>query len=240
MRFIGITGGVGAGKTEILKYIGQHYKCEIYLADEIGHKVKEPGTEGYHALVALMGDGILAPDGQIDKPAMAAKIFADPTLLEQVNAIIHPAVKKYLADRLAEAKNKGDVELFFVEAALLIESGYEHIVDEMWYIYAREDVRRRRLSESRGYTPEKIEKIIASQLSEEEFRQHCDFVIDNSDSLEATDRSDRNWRHIHGRSKRKTGTAGIRTGYRYEKHRRYGRILKWREVPCAGTALQGA
>ena len=59
MRFIGITGGVGAGKTEILKYIGQHYKCEIYLADEIGHKVKEPGTEGYHALVALMGDGIL-------------------------------------------------------------------------------------------------------------------------------------------------------------------------------------
>ncbi len=184
MRFIGITGGVGAGKTEILKYIGQHYKCEIYLADEIGHKVKEPGTEGYHALVALMGDGILAPDGQIDKPAMAAKIFADPTLLEQVNAIIHPAVKKYLADRLAEAKNKGDVELFFVEAALLIESGYEHIVDEMWYIYAREDVRRRRLSESRGYTPEKIEKIIASQLSEEEFRQHCDFVIDNSDSLE--------------------------------------------------------
>ena len=77
MRFIGITGGVGAGKTEILKYIGQHYKCEIYLADEIGHKVKEPGTEGYHALVALMGDGILAPDGQIDKPAMAAKIFAD-------------------------------------------------------------------------------------------------------------------------------------------------------------------
>ncbi len=184
MRFIGITGGVGAGKTEILKYIGQHYKCEIYLADEIGHKVKEPGTEGYHALVALMGDGILAPDGQIDKPAMAAKIFADPTLLEQVNAIIHPAVKKYLADRLAEAKNKGDVELFFVEAALLIESGYEHIVDEMWYIYAREDVRRRRLSESRGYTPEKIEKIIASQLLEEEFRQHCDFVIDNSDSLE--------------------------------------------------------
>ena len=64
MRFIGITGGVGAGKTEILKYIGQHYKCEIYLADEIGHKVKEPGTEGYHALVALMGEEILAADGE--------------------------------------------------------------------------------------------------------------------------------------------------------------------------------
>ncbi len=186
MRFIGITGGVGAGKTEILKYIGQHYKCEIYLADEIGHKVKEPGTEEYRALVELLGTEILAADGQIDKPAMAAKIFANPVLLQQVNAIIHPAVKKYLADRLEEAKKQGKVELFFVEAALLIESGYDNIVDEMWYIYAREDVRRKRLSESRGYTPEKIEKIIASQLSEEAFREHCDFVIDNSDSLEAS------------------------------------------------------
>ena len=64
MRFIGITGGVGAGKTEILKYIGQHYKCEIYLADDIGHKVKEPGTEGYQALVELLGRDILRADGQ--------------------------------------------------------------------------------------------------------------------------------------------------------------------------------
>ena len=184
MRFIGITGGVGAGKTEILKYIGQHYKCEIYLADEIGHKVKEPGTEGYRALVELLGNGILAADGQIDKAAMAARIFADPMILEQVNAIIHPAVKKYLSDRLAEARDRGDVELFFVEAALLIENGFEGIVDEMWYIYAGEDVRRKRLSENRGYTPEKIEKIMTSQLTEEAFREHCDFVIDNSDSLE--------------------------------------------------------
>ena len=184
MRFIGITGGVGAGKTEILKYIGQHYKCEIYLADDIGHKVKEPGTEGYDALVGLLGRDILDTDGQINKAAMAARIFADEALLEQVNAIIHPAVKKYLADRLTEAREKGSVELFFVEAALLIENGFDKIVDEMWYIYAREEVRRRRLADSRGYTPEKIERIMASQLSEEEFRKHCDFIIDNSDSLE--------------------------------------------------------
>ena len=165
MRFIGITGGVGAGKTEILKYIGQHYKCEIYLADDIGHKVKEPGTEGYQALVELLGRDILRA-------------------LEKVNQIIHPAVKKYLADRLAEARAKGDVELFFVEAALLIENGFGEVVDEMWYIYAREEVRRKRLSVSRGYTPEKIDRIMSSQLSENEFRKHCDFVIDNSDSLE--------------------------------------------------------
>ena len=89
-----------------------------------------------------------------------------------------------LADRLAEARAKGDVELFFVEAALLIENGFGEVVDEMWYIYAREEVRRKRLSVSRGYTPEKIDRIMSSQLSENEFRKHCDFVIDNSDSLE--------------------------------------------------------
>ena len=93
-------------------------------------------------------------------------------------------MKKYLADRLAEARAKGDVELFFVEAALLIENGFGEVVDEMWYIYAREEVRRKRLSVSRGYTPEKIDRIMSSQLSEKEFRKHCDFVIDNSDSLE--------------------------------------------------------
>lgn len=185
MRFIGITGGVGAGKTEILKYIGQHYKCEIYLADEIGHKVKEPGTEGYRALVALLGEEILAADGQIDKPAMAAK-FRRSRIIGTGQCHHSPGSEKYLADRLEEAKTRGDVELFFVEAALLIESGYEKIVDEMWYVYAREDVRRRRLSKSRGYTPEKIERIITSQLSEEEFRKHSNFVIDNSDSLEAS------------------------------------------------------
>ena len=98
----------------------------------------------------LLGRDILRADGQIDKPSMAAKIFADPALLEKVNQIIHPAVKKYLADRLAEARAKGDVELFFVEAALLIENGFGEVVDEMWYIYAREEVRRKRLSVSRG------------------------------------------------------------------------------------------
>ena len=65
MRFIGITGGVGAGKTEILKYIGRHYKCEIYLADEIGHKVKEPGTEGYHALVAVSYTHLTLPTNSL-------------------------------------------------------------------------------------------------------------------------------------------------------------------------------
>lgn len=183
MLFIGITGGIGAGKSEILKYIGDHYKCEIYLADEVAHLVKLRGTECYDELVALLGKEIVGEDGEINKNAMANKIFADSKLLRQVNDIVHPAVKKYLLEHLEAARESGEVELFFVEAALLIEAGYGQLVDEMWYIYAKEEVRINRLKEARGYSDEKIAQIIRSQLSEDEFRKACDFVIDNSGDL---------------------------------------------------------
>lgn len=184
MRLIGITGGVGAGKSTILEYIKAHYRCRIYLADEVAHVVKEPGQSCYRALVGLLGRDVLEEDGRIHKGRMAERIFRDENLLEQVNAIVHPAVQEYLLEKIQEARREGQTELFFIEAALLIECGYRDIVDEMWYIYAREDMRRQRLLESRGYTLEKIEQIMNSQLTEEAFRAGSDFVIDNSGTPE--------------------------------------------------------
>lgn len=184
MRFIGITGGVGAGKSSILAYIRNHYSCEIYLADEVAHEVKKPGTECFEEVVRILGRDVLNDDGDIDKRRMAEKIFADEKLLEEINNAVHPAVKVYLLDRLEKAKKSGEVNFFFVEAALLIECGYKELVDEMWYVYADRDVRRRRLRESRGYSDEKIDQIFNAQLSEEEFRKASDFVIDNSGELE--------------------------------------------------------
>lgn len=186
MRFIGITGGVGAGKSEILRYIKEHYNCEIYLADEVAHLVKQPGTAAYGALVRLLGQNVVDGDGQINKAAMADRIFGNPALLEQVNGIIHPAVKEFLLVRLKEAKSAGETEFFFVEAALLIEGGYLALVDEMWYIYADEAVRRERLRASRGYSQDKISQIMSRQLTEKQFRDSCDFLIDNSGDFENT------------------------------------------------------
>lgn len=187
MLFIGITGGIGAGKSEILRYLGRHYKCQIYLADEVAHQVKLPGTKCYDSLVSLLGEEILETEGQkagrINHKAMAERIFGDPKLLRQVNAIVHPAVKEYLLEHLEAARRDGETELFFVEAALLIETGYGELVDEMWYVYAGEEVRVRRLMETRGYSEEKIARIMANQLSEEAFRGACNFVIDNSGDL---------------------------------------------------------
>lgn len=183
MKLIGITGGVGAGKSEILSYIRKHYLCEIYLADEVANLVKRKGERCYEALAALLGEEVLDTTGEIDKKKMAAMIFASEELLKQVNGIVHPQVKVYLEERIREAEENPKIELLFIEAALLIEAGYDAIVDEMWYIYADEQVRRKRLQENRGYSEEKIEQIMSAQLSEEEFRAACDVCINNSGAL---------------------------------------------------------
>ncbi len=180
---IGITGGVGAGKSALLQYIKEKYCCKILMADEIAHKVKEPGQACYEEIVSLLSPEILEEDGTIHRGKMAVKIFGSEELLQKVNNLIHPAVKKMILDEITVAKAEGKLDFLFVEAALLIEDGYLDIVDEMWYIYAREEVRRRRLKESRNYTDEKIDAIMKSQLKEEIFRKYCSIVIDNSEGL---------------------------------------------------------
>ena len=183
MHIIGITGGVGAGKSEVLSYIREKYNCRVILADEVGHLVKMPGQRCYEQLKELLGEEVLLPDKSIDKAKMAEMIFKDVQLLKQVNALIHPAVQDFLLEKLSAARENPEIELFFVEAALLIEAGYGELVDEMWYIYAEKEVRRARLKASRGYSDAKITSIMLQQLTEERFRMSCDFVIDNSGLL---------------------------------------------------------
>jgi len=183
MKLIGITGGVGAGKTEILSFIKQHYCCKIYLADQVAKDIQMPGQACYDRMVSLLGKDVLCEDGTINKAKMAEKIFAEPELLLQVNAIVHPAVRDYLLSAIEQAKQDKETELFFIEAALLIECGYGQIVDEMWYVYASDEVRRARLRIFRGYSDEKITQIMESQLTDEAFRENSDFIIDNSGTL---------------------------------------------------------
>lgn len=183
MKVIGITGGVGSGKSAILEYIGRNYKCRIILADEAAHKVKEPGQPCYEKLVSLLSSEILNEDGTIHKGKMAARIFESKELLAKVNQIIHPAVKEMILEEIAKAEKEEKVDFFFLEAALLIECGYLNLVDEMWYIYAGEEVRRKRLRASRNYSDEKIDAIMKAQLSEDGFREHCNVIIDNSGEL---------------------------------------------------------
>ena len=186
MKIIGITGGVGAGKSQILSYLDEKYKAKVVLADDIGNEVKEPGEECYEKIVGLLGTGILQDDGTIDKGLMAKAIFADKELLKQVNEIIHPAVIGKIRQKAKDAEKSEVCNLFVIEAALLIGSGLEPMLDELWYIYTDMDVRISRLMSSRGYSAEKCESIISKQLTDEQFRAAADVIIDNSGDIEAT------------------------------------------------------
>ena len=180
MYKIGITGGVGAGKSTVLSYLEKYDHCEILKADELASELKMPGQVCYDRLADLLGEDVLSPDGTIDNRKMAGKVFSDEQLLKEVNAIIHPEVKKEIIARMDALEKEGRVRFFFLEAALLIEEHYrEEVLDELWYVYASEKTRRKRLRKSRNYSDEKITGIFQSQMSEAEFRAHADYVIDN-------------------------------------------------------------
>ena len=185
MKVIGITGGVGAGKSEILAYLREHVNCRIIIADKVAHDLEKQGGVCYGQIVSLLGKEIVAEDGEIDKSKMAARIFTNSKLLTRINEIVHPAVKEYIVNEIAKERKAGRLDYLFIEAALLIEDGYSKIVDEMWYIHTDEKTRRYRLKASRGYSDEKIDSIMREQLSEEEFRMNCSTVIDNSKALES-------------------------------------------------------
>lgn len=186
MKVIGITGGVGSGKTQITEYLKEKCSCFVLLADEVAHLLQEPGGPCYNELIHLFGNDILQDNNTINRSELANRLFMQEKMLDKVNKIIHPLVKQFVIGEINRCKKEGMFEYFFIEAALLIEDHYEELVDEMWYIFAEEDIRRNRLKSVRGYSDEKIDSIIKNQLSDEEFRKHCNILIDNSGSLQET------------------------------------------------------
>ena len=186
MRFIGITGGVGAGKSEILSYLGKKNGVRVMLADEIAHELMEAGTDCYKSLRQTFNDeDIWNSDGSFNREKLAKVIFSDKRKRDIMNSMVHPAVKEYVIRQQEYEKERGELSLLVLEAALLIEEHYDKICDELWYIYTSEENRRDRLKASRGYSDEKIDNIFKSQLSEEEYRKYCAVVIDNNGSVEA-------------------------------------------------------
>ncbi len=179
MRKIGITGGVGAGKSEIMAYLAGQYGAVILRADDIGHQMMEKGSACYHKIIEMFGPEAVDEDGQINRAYLAARVFGQDDLLQALNGIIHPAVRRYVEEAFAREEKKG-TPFVFLEAALLVEEKYGEICDELWYVYADEAVRAQRLIASRSYSQEKIRNMMDSQLSEEEYRRACAFTIDNS------------------------------------------------------------
>ena len=185
MKVIGITGGVGAGKTQILEYLNNKYGATICQADAVGKKLQKKGTECFDAIVAHFGTEILDAKGELDKEKLADIVFSDKVELSVLNSIVHPAVKEEIYKKIAKEERK-NTNLFILESAILIEDHYEEICDELWYIYVEDSIRKKRLIYARGYDSKKVDDIIAAQLPKSMFMKHCDRVIDNSNTFEET------------------------------------------------------
>lgn len=185
MKFIGLTGGVGAGKTTVLKAMKQLYKVRILIADEIAHEQMEPGTPCYKKLYEEFAeDDIWRDGGEINRPQLARLLFSDEEKRKILNGIVHPAVKEYILGEVEKERQKGYYDYVIVEAALLIEEGYDKLCDELWYVYTSPENRKKRLMADRGYSEQKVEQMFAAQLSDEVYRRYCRVVLDNNQDEE--------------------------------------------------------
>ena len=185
MKIIGITGGVGSGKSQVLAFMKERFGAVICQADQVAWKLQEQGERCYRDIVKHFGTEILNADKTINRKVLGKVVFGNEAELRVLNEIMYPAVKNEI-NAMIQTERENKTELFVLEAALLIEEHYDEICDELWYIGTDEQIRRQRLKETRDYSDEKIDAIMESQLSEEMFRKACKRVIDNSGTFENT------------------------------------------------------
>lgn len=185
MKVLGITGGVGSGKSQVLEHLQKEFGATVCQLDQVAKELQKKGQPCYDQIVEAFGVGILEEQGELDRGKLAQVVFQNPEKLQKLNEIVHPEVKHWVQQDIAQKKNSG-CPLYVIEAALMPGAGYDQICQEMWYIYAAEAVRRQRLKQSRGYSEEKITSMIQAQPTEEAFRQISQVVIENSGSFEDT------------------------------------------------------
>ncbi|MBD5096851.1 MAG: dephospho-CoA kinase [Lachnospiraceae bacterium] len=181
MKVLGITGGVGSGKSRILYDIEREYGAYIVEADKLAHRLMEHGMSIYNAVCAEFGKGILqdTPPYDIDRKKLGEIVFHDRDSLEKLNKISHPLVKEHIISLIEQKKNEGSCKLFVIEAALLLEDGYKNICDEIWYIWVDTEERINRLIKQRGYTRQKCMDIFSSQSDDEYYKKYADYTINN-------------------------------------------------------------
>lgn len=182
-KIIGITGGIGSGKSLVLSYIESHYDVTVIRADDVGHELMAPGRSVYEALVSYYGERILRENRTIDTGHLAAIGLRDQASQAILNGIEHPLIREEIL-RLAAASEKPVV---FIEAALLSEGGLVGDCDEVWVVFADRDVRIRRLKKDRGYTDERCEAFIGRQLSDDAFKALADRLIVNNGDFSETE-----------------------------------------------------
>lgn len=181
VRVIGITGGVGSGKSTVLQLLKQHYHVFICMADELGHEAMRKGTDACAQIIARFGKGVELPDGGIDRNALAEIVYREDECLSALNGIIHPFVHREIRRQIDCCPPD---QMFVLETAILFETGCETLCDEVWGVVTDDEIRIRRLMESRGYSRDRALGIMRRQMSNKELAERCDCLIANDSDME--------------------------------------------------------
>jgi len=185
LKLIGLTGGAGSGKSTVAGMFHE-LGAAIVDADEAAHAVYAPGTDGFDAVVAAFGRDYVRA-GQVDRAKLGAVVFSDADARARLNAIVHPRVRQWMADRTAEAAERG-AEVVIHDVPLLFENGLQSLYSATVLAYARPATQLSRLTGERGVARERAESMLASQMPIDEKRSLADHIVDNDGSLAETRR----------------------------------------------------
>lgn len=183
MLTIGLTGGIGSGKSTITRILAE-LGAPIIDADQVGHAIYLPGGPAYDDMIAAFGSGILAADRTIDRKKLGPIVFADPAALKRLNAIVHPKMFTRMGELIAQMRAAGESRPIVIEAAILIEANWLPLFNEVWLVMASKDRVISRVERDRGLAREQTEARIKAQLSDEERRRHATLVINNDGTID--------------------------------------------------------
>jgi dephospho-CoA kinase len=182
MKVIGLTGGIGSGKSTVASFM-QEFGAKVIELDKVGHEAMKSGTEAWQLLVNEFGKDIIAADGEIDRSKLGEIVFGDGKALERLNDIIHPEIDKIIEQRLEEYRLRG-IEYVVLEAAARLDTDRASQVDELWVTVAPQDVVIERLAKRSGFSELESRARIKSQLPDEERIKRADVVLHTDCNLE--------------------------------------------------------
>jgi dephospho-CoA kinase len=182
MFVIGLTGGIGTGKSAVAAVL-RRLGAAVIDADQVGHEAYLPGTDGWREVVKAFGEDILRADGTVDRKKLGALVFGKPEALKRLNATLHPRMYNMMKERLAQLEGQG-TGVAVVDAAVLVEAGWDKLVDQVWVVTAPAEAVVARLKKQRSLGEQAVRARIDAQTSQEKRLKHADVVIDNSGSVE--------------------------------------------------------
>lgn len=179
MLVVGLTGNIGSGKSSVARFL-KEMGARVIDTDQVARDVVAPGTPALNQIVKHFGTGVLNADGTLDRPKMAQIVFNDPEALKRLNSIVHPAIRAEILKDIADYKTKRDAPLLVIEAPLLIETGMNKIVDQVWLVIVDAKTQIQRVMKRDNATAEQVTRRLVAQMPQEDKLPYAHRVIDNS------------------------------------------------------------